>query len=255
MKRSLTLAGASMSAIAALVAIGQPSGAGPTGRFDPAVIIAIAAWWITVLVAGYLAVISILAGAVVLIGTRPLARLVSGVTVPALRSVVLPAALAGSGLLPPIAAGASVTAPAPAVMVLADDPVGTPAVMVVVSPPTDAPVTGYRPLPDRWDDDDADGPAAPAEPPSAEPPSGQAPAEPGSPSTGPTTPAGPSTHVVADGEHCWSIAADHVHATLGTAPTVRQVTDYWRALLAANQDRFVTGNPDLIFPGQELLLP
>lgn len=88
------------------------------------------------------------------------------------------------------------------------------------------------------------------------------------PPPGPDTPvevvAGPTTieapaareHTVAPGDHFWSIAADEVAAHLGRAGTDREVRGHWRRLVEANADRLVARhNPDLLLPGQRLLLP
>lgn len=61
--------------------------------------------------------------------------------------------------------------------------------------------------------------------------------------------------VVAPGESFWSIAADVVGDTLGRQPTDAEIDSYWRALVAANADRLVSANPDLLLPGQSLVLP
>lgn len=74
------------------------------------------------------------------------------------------------------------------------------------------------------------------------------------PSSGqPVAPAG--AHVVEAGDSFWSIAADHLAAH--DRPTdERSIARYWCELMAANADRLVVaGDPDLVFPGQEFLLP
>ncbi len=59
-------------------------------------------------------------------------------------------------------------------------------------------------------------------------------------------------HVVLPGEHFWSIAVDVVADRGGDT----EVGDYWRQLVAANRAGLVDpDNPDLIFPGQVLILP
>ena len=57
------------------------------------------------------------------------------------------------------------------------------------------------------------------------------------------------------GESFWSIAEELLAERLGRPPTDAEVDPTWRRLVAANLDRLVTGDPDLLFPGQELLLP
>lgn len=64
-----------------------------------------------------------------------------------------------------------------------------------------------------------------------------------------------ANHRVVAGESFWSIAV-HVLDTAGVEHDERVVATYWRVLVAANEDRLVLpGEPDLIFPGQELVLP
>lgn len=67
-----------------------------------------------------------------------------------------------------------------------------------------------------------------------------------------------AVHVVAPGDHLWSIAATHLADRLGRpAATLddRVVARYWRAVLAANDDRLRSGNPNLIHPGETIILP
>lgn len=57
------------------------------------------------------------------------------------------------------------------------------------------------------------------------------------------------------GDHLWAIAAEVV-GERGGAPDDGDVARYWEQLIAANRDRLVDpSNPDLLFPGQELVLP
>ena len=58
--------------------------------------------------------------------------------------------------------------------------------------------------------------------------------------------------VVAPGDSFWSLAVEAVGDHAGPGP----VDDYWRRLIARNRARLVDpGNPDLLYPGQVLLLP
>lgn len=60
-------------------------------------------------------------------------------------------------------------------------------------------------------------------------------------------------HVVAPGEHFWGIAEEVVAQRPDAG---LEVAHYWRLLVEANRDRLVDrDNPDLIHPGQELVLP
>jgi nucleoid-associated protein YgaU len=66
------------------------------------------------------------------------------------------------------------------------------------------------------------------------------------------TPAGPDEVVVAPGDSFWSLAEEAVAEGAAVGP----VDGYWRRLVALNAPRLVDpGNPDLLYPGQVLLLP
>lgn len=65
-------------------------------------------------------------------------------------------------------------------------------------------------------------------------------------------PAAGATHTVRTGEHFWSIA-QQVVADRGVDVAVGQ---YWRLLVEANRSRLVDpDDPDLLYPGQVLVLP
>lgn len=66
------------------------------------------------------------------------------------------------------------------------------------------------------------------------------------------------TTKVVTGESFWSIAEEALldEAEPGTELTDETIADYWRLLIEANRDRLIEpGNPDLILPGQEFILP
>jgi nucleoid-associated protein YgaU len=60
---------------------------------------------------------------------------------------------------------------------------------------------------------------------------------------------------VEPGESFWSIAVEVLADRWGRIPTDGEVGPYWRALVEANADRLVTGDPDLLYAGQVLVLP
>lgn len=65
-----------------------------------------------------------------------------------------------------------------------------------------------------------------------------------------------ATHVVTSGESLWRIASAHLQASLARSPLDAEVVPYWRELIEANRDRLPDrDDPDLILPGQELLVP
>lgn len=65
-----------------------------------------------------------------------------------------------------------------------------------------------------------------------------------------------TSHTVRSGESLWRIASHRLQLTSGRAPTDAEIVPYWRALIEVNRDRLPDrDDPDLILPGQELLLP
>lgn len=65
-----------------------------------------------------------------------------------------------------------------------------------------------------------------------------------------------ATVTVEAGDHLWSIAERHLMALHGGAVGDDVVTDYWHRLVDANRDRLADpANPDLIYPGQQFVLP
>lgn len=67
---------------------------------------------------------------------------------------------------------------------------------------------------------------------------------------------GPSEVVVEPGDNFWHLAEERLGSDLGHEPSDDEVAPYWREVVAANDDRLVQpGNPDLVVPGQVLMLP
>ena len=63
-------------------------------------------------------------------------------------------------------------------------------------------------------------------------------------------------YVVVKGDNLWRIACRRVAELLGIEePTSREIVPYWLDLIDLNRDRLRSGDPDLIYPGEELLLP
>jgi hypothetical protein len=63
--------------------------------------------------------------------------------------------------------------------------------------------------------------------------------------------------VVEFGDSFWSIAEETLaDASPGRRPDEAAVTRYWQLLVSANRDRLADpANPDLLLPGQALLVP
>lgn len=192
------------------------------------VVALVGAYWLVVTTAGYaLARVSRLPAAV---------RSVQWATLPVVRRIAdraVAVALAGTTVAVSSPGLAAAVVPPPAVRAPAELP-GTPA---------DLP---------------AEPPTAPGSPGPPAPPPGT----PGAPASSPARPstdageasitADPATaHVVAAGENLWVIT----EAALGGAATDAQVAAHWRAVVDANRARLRSGDPDLIYPGEQVVLP
>jgi hypothetical protein len=66
---------------------------------------------------------------------------------------------------------------------------------------------------------------------------------------------GPETYEVAVGDNLWSIAFAHLSETTGGRPSEGEVAAYWVELIAANLTSLTSSDPDLIYPGEEVVLP
>ena len=68
-------------------------------------------------------------------------------------------------------------------------------------------------------------------------------------------PDGAETSVVVQvDDNLWEIAQSQLAAD-GADPTEADIARYWVRIIEANQHRLRSGDPDLIFPGEEILLP
>ncbi len=70
-----------------------------------------------------------------------------------------------------------------------------------------------------------------------------------------TTEGAPMTVVVEKGDHLWSISADHLQASTGEEPSAAEITPVWVEVIEANRARLRSGDPDLIYPGETVVLP
>lgn len=63
---------------------------------------------------------------------------------------------------------------------------------------------------------------------------------------------------VGPGDHLWGIARAEVARRRGTTPQAvpsAQVATYWRRVVEVNAARLRSGDPDLLFPGEDVILP
>jgi hypothetical protein len=70
-----------------------------------------------------------------------------------------------------------------------------------------------------------------------------------------TVPNEPTEVVVKSGDHMWSLAKQRLSHFLGREASDTEVAPYWLKVVAMNLTRIRSGDPDLIFPGETLLLP
>jgi nucleoid-associated protein YgaU len=80
-------------------------------------------------------------------------------------------------------------------------------------------------------------------------------ARPPAPTVSVPTPPAPAMHVVVAGDNLWRIAADHLSALGNARPDDHTVASYWRLVIAANRATLRSGDPNLIYPGEIVLLP
>lgn len=109
--------------------------------------------------------------------------------------------------------------------------------LVAPAPASEMVDPGYVPVPAGFPDEDVVGGEAPD-------PAGDALAS-----------AGPVTVTVAPGDHFWALAERRLSAAWGRCPSDAEIAPYWVRVVAENRDRIRSGNPDLIFPGELVVLP
>lgn len=70
-----------------------------------------------------------------------------------------------------------------------------------------------------------------------------------------TVDAASSSVTVEDGDHLWKISQAHLDQVLGEPATAVEVDPYWRSVVETNRERLRSGDPDLIYPGEVVVLP
>ena len=202
----------------------------------------------------HLLVVTLVAALARLSGRAVLADLVGRATIPAWRGLV--GAVAGFGLGATSAATAGVVVatpgtaaadPTPATASTTATIVRLPAGAVTLEHlggPQDAATTGTATL-FRLD----------TEPPEPAPVEHQAPVD-DAPARDPGARehAGPDgrTHVVVPGDHLWALAEGELATGATSAPSMAEVDGYWLRVVRANPQ---LGDPDLLFPGDVIVLP
>jgi nucleoid-associated protein YgaU len=70
---------------------------------------------------------------------------------------------------------------------------------------------------------------------------------------GETTP--PDSVVVEPGDHLWKISQTEMDRQLGRTAAPEEVTPYWGSMIELNRASLLSGDPDLIYPGEVIALP
>lgn len=63
------------------------------------------------------------------------------------------------------------------------------------------------------------------------------------------------TVTVERGDHLWKISARHLGDFYQRPASNREISPYWRETIESNRNRLRSGDPDLIYPGEEVALP
>jgi len=64
-----------------------------------------------------------------------------------------------------------------------------------------------------------------------------------------------TNYTVVAGDNLWAIAAHRLRESVGTQHSTAVIARYWRRLVAANAGTLRSGDPNLIYPGEVVLLP
>lgn len=70
-----------------------------------------------------------------------------------------------------------------------------------------------------------------------------------------TVPNEPTEVVVQSGDHMWSLAQQRLEQVRGREVSDTEIAPYWLKMIDVNLSRIRSGEPDLIYPGEILLLP
>ncbi len=130
--------------------------------------------------------------------------------------------------------------PATTTTVYVPQPAGPPSTTTTTGPRSTAPPT---PPPSTTAPPAGGGNQAPAPAPQPTPPGQGQPAR---------------SHRVVEGDNLWTIARDHIAAVTNRRSSDlsdHEIATYWLRVIAVNRAGLRSGNPDLIFPGELIMLP
>lgn len=63
------------------------------------------------------------------------------------------------------------------------------------------------------------------------------------------------TYTVQRGDHLWSITAGYLAAHLGRTASAEEIAALWNQVIEINRNLIGSGDPNLIFPGERIVLP
>lgn len=95
------------------------------------------------------------------------------------------------------------------------------------------------------------GPSAPPQPAPWHPPAPMAPLA----TSRPGVAASMFEVVVRQGDNLWTLAARRLEQAAARTPSEDEIRAYWRTVIDANAGRIRSGDPDLIYPGEVIVLP
>jgi hypothetical protein len=216
---------------------------------DPATVVVALVRWIALAVVVWLLASTLLYLALTLARLPGAVRAVRWSTLPAVRRAVDAACavsaistMAVSVVLAPAVAGATGPTDPPSVSLVRDGHGGGALGGLPADPTTSTSTTTSTPI------------ARATTLPPAVVPTSPAPATP----PGPHGVAATQEVVVVEGDNLWVLAARRVASSRGVAPADvpdGDVAPYWTRVCQANASRLASGDPDLVYPGERVLLP
>lgn len=65
----------------------------------------------------------------------------------------------------------------------------------------------------------------------------------------------PQEVTVLAGDHLWKISKTYLESRARQGVSDSEVAPYWRLVIEENRDRIRSGDPDLIYPGETIVMP